>query len=354
MMFKSALRRLLNGKKTTAACPAVNQVARQAAMIQSLEERTLFAAAAPAAAEFALIADPATPIGPVYVAPKHQAKAALATSVTLAAPKLSANFYDGINVTTSDDASKVIPKLRTLGVKGVRLWLPMLTWNYRSSKYAFEQAVKYKAAGFKVMMNVNSVNTASESAYRAFFSWLKTAPGFKSVDMMQIGNEPNHYKSWHGGIDGYMKLLKVAWSVLHPTGMKILGAGVTYDVQACKELKAKGYLNYVDYAAFHPYGNSPAQVIERLRQARAVYDSKPLILSEWNVRGQASGTQWANALKTIRKDIAKYCDAAFYFCLVKSNTMAGEAGAYTKSYQPNGAYFSAVNAFQYMEGGSKR
>ena len=318
------------------------------ARIEPLENRALLSAS------FPLIADPNQPIGPVYVAPRVvSSMQALGTS-ELAPAKVSSSFYDGISVNSSDDASVIIPRLRTLGVRAVRLWLGMTSWSHRDNGWAFKEVVKYKAAGFKVMVNVNCVNTASESTYRSFFNWLKKQPGIRSADMIQVGNEPNHYKSWHGGIDGYMKLLKIAWSELHPAGVKILGAGVTYDVEACKELKSKGYLNYVDYAAFHPYGNSPAQVIERLRGARAVYAGKPLILSEWNVRGQAAGAAWANAIKVIRKDLAKYCDGAYYFTLIKANTMAGPSAAYTRSYQPNGPYFDAVKSFQYMEGGSKR
>jgi hypothetical protein len=338
MRLTNILQRLWRGRDGSTA----------SVQIQRLEDRSLFSSA------YSIIPDPNTPIGPVYVAPlEHSPKQAMATTV-LAAPKVSAGYYDGISVNSSDDASKIIPKLRALGVKGVRLWMGMTTWNHRDNGWAFRESVKYKAAGFKVMMNVNCVNTASESTYRSFFNWLKKQPGFYSASMIQVGNEPNHYKSWHGGIDGYMKLLKVAWSELHPAGMKVLGAGVTWDINACKELKSKGYLNYVDYAAFHPYANSPQGVINLLRQGRAVYDSKPLILSEWNVRGQSGGSQWANALKEIRKDLAKYCDGAYYFTLVKTNTMAGPSGAYTKSWAPNGPYFDAIKSFQYMEGGSKR
>ena len=49
-----------------------------------------------------------------------------------------------------------------------------------------------------------------------------------------------------------------------------------------------GYLNYVDYAGMHPYGNSVAQVLDRVERAAKVYAGKPMILSEWNVRGATS------------------------------------------------------------------
>jgi hypothetical protein len=318
-------------------------------MMQQLEGRAMFAAST---ADFSLLADPATPIGPVYVAPAKLARAALATTVT-STPKVTAGFYDGINVNGGLDADRVIPKLRELGVTGVRIWVGMFTWNHRGNGQAFIQAKKYKDAGFKVMMNVGAVSTASESTYQGFFNWLKSQKNFKSVDMIEVGNEPNHFKSWAGGLDGYMKVLKIAYKTLHPTGMKILGAGPTFDVEACKGLVKLGYLNYVDYAGFHPYGNSAAQIIERLKGAKAAYGSKPLIVSEWNARNQASSSAWANTLKVARKDIAKYCNGAYYFAFMKGGSMAGAAGVFANSsLSHNGPFYDAVKSFANMEGGS--
>jgi hypothetical protein len=273
---------------------------------------------------------------------------------TSSTSKVTAGFYDGINVTGGADASRVIPRLRELGISGVRIWVGMKTWSHRGNGQAFLQARMYKDAGFKVMMNVGVPETSSESNYQGFFNWLKSQKYFKSVDMIQVGNEPNHYKSWNGGIDGYMKMLKIAHNTLHPTGMKILGAGPTYDVEACKELVKQGYLNYVDYAGFHPYGNSPEQVISRLKAARDVYGSKPLIVSEWNVRNQPNASQWAASLKKVREEMARYCNAAYYFSLVKGGSMAGPAGVFANtSWSPNDPFYSAVKSFAYMEGGSK-
>ncbi len=317
------------------------------ALMQKLEGRAYFASA-PA---FSVVADPNAPIGPVFVAPANvEAQAVRTPQAALSA----SSFYDGINVNTSADASSIIPKLKQLGIKGVRIWVGMKTWSHRGNGSAFVQAKKYRDAGITVMMNIGVKESASESTYRGFFSWMKNQKYFSSVNMFQIGNEPNHYKSWNGGLDGYMKLLKVAWSELKPKGAKILGAGPTSDVNAVKQLVQKGYLNYVDYAGFHPYGHTPAQIIDKLKQAKAIYGSKPLIVSEWNVRSQQDGSQWANAVKAARKDMAKYCEGAYYFCLVEANTMAGPAGAYKTNWAKNGPYWDAVNSFQYMEGGSKR
>jgi len=346
----SVVRQVLGGRMfgSKVSEPSVRKTPR-APLMQQLEGRAMFAAA-PA---FELVVEQSSaPLGPVYVAPAKVAKAPLASISS--APRVTAGFYDGINVTGGQDASRVIPKLRELGITGVRIWVGMNSWNHRGNGQAFLQAQKYKDAGIKVMMNVGVAATASEGTYQGFFNWLKSQKNFKSVDMMQIGNEPNHYKSWRGGIDGYMKLLKIASNTLRPTGMKILGAGPTAGAEACKELVSKGYLKYVDYAGFHAYGSSAREAIARLKAAKAYYGNKPLIVSEWNIRNQTNNNAWANELKAVRRDIAKYCNAAFYFSLVKGGSMAGPAGVFANtSWTPNGPFYDAVKTFAYMEGGAK-
>lgn len=304
-------------------------------MIEKLESRSLLS--------FSLFGNSSFigPTSPIHaVSQPHAPLSATATPIV-------AGYYDGINVNTSQDASKVIPVLRSLNVKGVRLFLGMKTWNHRGNGQDFLQAKKYRDAGFKVMMQVGTPDVPSESQAVGLFKWMKSKTGFSSVNMFQIGNEPNHYKSFHGSLQDYIKVLKIAWSELHPTGAKIVGAGPTYDVEACKKLKALGYLNYVDYAAFHPYGNSANQVIERLQGARSVFSAKPLVVSEWNIRGQKTYDAWANEIAKARKDMNKWCNASYYFCLVKCNTMAGPAGVITTSWNKNNPFYSAVqNSFK--------
>lgn len=298
-------------------------------MIEALEKRSLFA--------FDLL-NTGTFIGPVQT----QAVNVLHAPLAAVASSTVAGYYDGINVNTSQDASKVIPVLRRLNIKGVRLYLGMDTWNHRGNGQDFLQAKKYREAGFKVMMQVGTDDVPTESQARGLFKWMKSKTGFSSVSMFQIGNEPNHHKSFKGSLSDYMKVLKIAWQELHPTGAKIMGAGPNWDVNACVELKRLGYLNYVDYAAFHPYGSSANQIIERLKGARAVFASKPLIVSEWNVRNQPNYNAWAKEIAKARQQMNRYCNASYYFCLVKCNTMAGPAGVITTSWKPNGPFYNAV------------
>lgn len=303
-------------------------------MIEKLEGRNLFS--------FNLVPTNAF-IGPVQTdnATYRMPQAPLSSITSSVVP----GYYDGINVNTSEDASKVIPVVKKLGIKGVRIWVGMKTWDHRGNGQAFLQAQKYKKAGLKVMMQVGNADVPSNSQATGLFKWMKSKTGFSSVDMFQIGNEVNHYKSFHGSLNDYMRILKIAWKELKPAGAKILGAGPTWDVEACKKLKSLGYLNYVDYAAFHPYGNSANQVIERLKAAKAVFSSKPLIVSEWNIRGQSNNKIWASEIKKARTQMNRYSNASYYFCLVKCNTLAGPAGAVTTSFQPNGYFYDAVYSF---------
>jgi hypothetical protein len=164
---------------------------------------------------------------------------------------------------------------------------------------------------------------------KAFFDYIKTKPGaLSSVDLWEIGNEPNRPPFWKGTAAQYVSLvLKAAWDSLHPAGAKIVGAGPTWDVAYAKTLVSAGYLNYCDYANFHPYGPSPEEVQKRAAGAKAAYGNKPLIFSEWNVRGSEDNpTQWAINVDKARKLIAPIADFAFYFPFKVGSTMAGKGG----------------------------
>ena len=120
----------------------------------------------------------------------------------------------------------------------------------------------------------------------------------------------------------------------NPRGRPELGSGL------CAQLMVNaGYLNYCDYAGMHPYGYSVSEVIERATEAAKIYGSKPLILSEWNVRGATSPAQWVSELEQIAPALKKVSDEAFYFCLMKCDTMAGPGGLITPTFTPNGPFF---------------
>ena len=107
-----------------------------------------------------------------------------------------------------------------------------------------------------------------------------------------------------------------------------------------KTLVSAGYLNYCDYAGFHPYGPSPQDVLTRAAGAKAAYQGKPLIFTEWNVRGsEGNPTQWAAEVDQARKLIAPIAEIACYFPFTLGSTMAGKGGLVTSSYGARNPFF---------------
>ncbi len=222
------------------------------------------------------------------------------------------------------------------------MFFGMQTWENRGGDAQLQEAAQYKAAGFNVIMDVNAPEVPSFSEAEGFFNYLKNKPGaLSSVSIWEIGNEPDRPPFWHGTASQYVNnVLKAAWTVLHPAGAKILGAGPSWSPDYAQTMVNAGYLKYVDYAGMHPYGDSVQQVIERAEGAAKVYAGKPMILSEWNVRGATSTSQWISELNQIAPQLKKIANEAIYFSLNKGTTMAGAAGLITSSFQPNGGFFS--------------
>jgi hypothetical protein len=250
--------------------------------------------------------------------------------------------FAGVSVNGNMSPSKVIPILRRLHVKEVRLWFGMKSWSNRNGSGSIKQAQQYHAAGFKVMMNVEAPQVPSYSEAVAFMKYLVSRKdALKAVDFWEIGNEPNRPPFWHGTPSQYVNtVLKAAWNVLHAAGEKVVGAGPTFDVAFCKKLVDAGYLKYVDYANFHPYGHTVDQVIQHMKGAIQVYKGKPVIFSEWNVRSATNTGQWISELNQIAAQGSHIAAYAFYFCLVKTNTLAGPAGLVTSSGHDNAGYAS--------------
>jgi hypothetical protein len=237
---------------------------------------------------------------------------------------------------------KIISILKSLHVRAVRLWWGMNTWSNRGGNWAMQEASMFKAAGFKVLMNVGVADVPTYSQAAGFFNYLAhNSRALSNVDIWEIGNEPDRPPFWHGSPSQYVNnVLKAAWDQLHPVGAKILGAGPSWDPNFAQTMVDAGYLKYCDYAGMHPYGNNVAQCIDRATRAVAVYRGKPVIFSEWNVRGATSESQWISELNQVAPTIARVSYMAFYFGLEKCNSMAGPSGLVNPDYSPNGGYYN--------------
>jgi hypothetical protein len=227
----------------------------------------------------------------------------------------------------------MIPILRDLGVQRVRVVYSTSSWDNRGfNKWAANRAIEFKKAGFHVLLMVYSRSdidvTPTAEKVRGYFSWLINQPGMRNAaHLWQIGNEVNHYKFFKGTLSQYVNnVLKPASEVLRAAGQKIVGGGINWNPNDVTKAVNAGYNNYVDYAAFHPYGSSPAQVLERARGAVANFAGKKVLFTEWNIRDTPNLSEWAREVAETREGLKKIGDGAYYYALYVSNSMAGPGG----------------------------
>src|SRR5439155_10220457 len=195
-------------------------------------------------------------------------------------------YYDGVSVTLAADPAQVIPQLKQLHVGSVRTYFNRVTtWDPTGGDQGLAAAAAYKAAGFRIIMVVGHDQVPTYDQATTFFQYVASRKdALKLVDLWEIGNESNQTQFWKGTAQQYVSLvLQAAWNVFHPLGAKVVGAGPTFDVNYCKTLVTDGYLNYVDYANFHPYGSTPDEVYQRAVGARDAFAGKPVLFSEWNI-----------------------------------------------------------------------
>lgn len=243
------------------------------------------------------------------------------------------NIYDGLGINEGKPVSSMIPILRDLGVQRVRVVYSTSSWDNRGfNKWAANRAIEFKKAGFHVLMLVYSRSdvdvTPTADKVRAYFSWLINQPGMRNAaHLWQIGNEVNHNKFFKGTLKAYVEnLLKPASEVLRAAGQKVVGGGINWNPNDVTLAVKYGYNNYVDYAAFHPYGSSPAQVLERARAAVANFAGKKVLFTEWNIRDTPNLSEWAREVVETREGLKKLGEGAYYYALYVSNSMAGPAG----------------------------
>jgi hypothetical protein len=246
-------------------------------------------------------------------------------------------------------AGDAIPMLKALGIKNVKLWYEVKNWDDPVSKWDINNLAKFKAAGFSVTVTFHQREVpASAAQVKGFFERVAAYPkALDVIDFWQIGNEPNLVDFWTGTAQQFVDLqLKPAYEVLQPLGEPVVGGGVTYWVSYCQELMNAGYANYVDYAGFHPYERSGAQVIEVARQAKAVFGDLPLFVSEWNVVWSEWDPEgYAREIDIAAQGLRDISYLNFYFALRVSPTHVGMAGAYKTDNTPNNLYYDVIEGW---------
>jgi hypothetical protein len=264
----------------------------------------------------------------------------------------------GLNANTEgQDPAKFIQPMKSLGVKKVRIWYGVKSWTSIPSagydKWYIDRVKLWKNAGFEVMLNLNIDKAPANvaDAKKMYQHLLGTGLG-QYVDKWQIANEVNWKYSFSDTMENYVnKILKPAYEVFHAAGEKVVGAGITWDVKAAEKIVQLGYLNYVDYAAFHPYGPTAKDVIARTKGAAAAFAGKPLIITEWNIHQTAAqpynNAQRAKELDKVAREMGQYVDSAYYFGLTTFNDPSGigQASLFTPSAAPNGNIYNVFDSW---------
>lgn len=249
--------------------------------------------------------------------------------------RLLAAVYDiGININdgTSDIKNKAIPVLKELGAKTVRVWFSP-NFKSRSWEGPLQRALDYSSAGFDVMMIIStpSGQVTNATDVKNWFNWALTNSSLKNaVDRWQIGNEVDKSQYWKGSLSSYVNnFLKPASEVLRSKGEKVVSASVSWNPQDVATMIGYGMLNFVDFVGYHPYGNSVSQIQSRVKQINnIVAGRKPIIASEWNVRGYENNKiEWAKQVREVAPIIRDNFAYNYYFAVLNTTrTPAGPAG----------------------------
>jgi hypothetical protein len=272
------------------------------------------------------------------------------SSSTSTPPPWTSNsaYYDGVAIGAGGDPSRAIPILRSLNIKAVRLWDGLSAWSNRWYKDpVFAKAIQYHNAGFKVTLLTTTTRAPTYSQAKTYFDWVQTVPGLKgAVDFWEIGNEPDLTKYYGGTLEHYVaNELRGAWDSLHPNGEKVVGGAPIFPSTA-QRAKDAGYLNYVDIANVHPYNSTVSGLRSDMAKFKAVFNTKPLVATEWNFHYVTDKTQWASQVREMHQYLDDYFMSAYYFGFEVNGTGSGAGGlVYDGSYARNTMFYNAVDSW---------
>jgi hypothetical protein len=257
-------------------------------------------------------------------------------------------FY-GMVVAPGVDVGKAIPRLSDLGVRTVRLRMDVGDWaapeaNAPSADVALAQAGSLDREGFHVVLQVGSEGGAVPSYARAlgFFRWLMRRSGAAGVDVVEVFGPVTDRGSDADAFSTTLSLdeqarryvggpLRAAWDVVHSEKRKkVLGAAFTpfqqagsFSARGARTLAVTeayvraGYTRYVDWAGLRPSPDDGTRQVGWLRAAAAVFDGKPIWVSEWSLSrtGYADDPGYRSALNEtaagLRPLVAGVCYAPF-------------------------------------------
>lgn len=276
-----------------------------------------------------------------------------AVTETLEERRMFAAAFDlGININdgTSAIRDKGIPVMKQLGVQSVRVWFgpdfANPTW-----EGPLQRCLDYAAAGFDVMLIINPEGGKITNAtdVKNWFEWATDNKALKNaVDRWQIGNEIDSDHYWKGSFKQYVSnFLKPASEALRAGGEQVVSASVSWNPEDIRDLIDEGILKYSDYVGYHPYANSVSQLKSRVEAVKSIVAGrKPLVASEWNVRGSESNkTKWASLVKDAFPIVRDNFEINYYFALLNTTrTLAGPGGIMNSDGSKQIGFYNALAA----------
>lgn len=273
------------------------------------------------------------------------------SSVSLASS--GSDFYCMSSVHSTDQ----IPVLKELGVRWVRVWIDV-DWNSRVPPWQFNLVRNLKSAGFKTIVLFHNPNVPAYSQVKNYFDWALSQGMAPYIDVWEIINELNIVpKYWTGTPGQYvLNILKPAWYSLNPAGEKVLGGSFTawqlkpdgtynWGTWVTQQYIAAGYLTYVDYGGSHPYTRDVPTMYSHMDEVKALYGNKPIIMSEYNLKGQPDYDTWRRNLDTLRPYLQQTTAVGCYYRLEQTAKEKGWPGVVTELNQPVEPFFSMYKSW---------
>ena len=258
------------------------------------------------------------------------------------------------NYVTSTNYKALASLMRSTGSTSVRLWYGFSGYDDRSIARASIWAQKFSHDGFDVTMTVSPDNGLVGTAQQTtdLFKFLVSIPGLtNAVDRWEIGNEEDSSYYWKGSLKQYVgQFLAPASAVLHGAGELVVSGGVSWNPADVQALVDQGMLHYVDYVGYHPYRSGYADLVAKVAKVKAIAGGKPLVATEWNVRGHekdSSSAAWAADVAKFWPIIRDNFYAAYYYAATVVDTPAGPAGLQSAAGVNNQPFYNVYNTFQY-------
>lgn len=258
-----------------------------------------------------------------------------------------------VNAVNASNYKAIVETLVASGTKDVRLWYGFGDYSNRTLLPVTTYAQKFHNDGFTVTLSVNPSKgrTGSADDTRGLFEFLATQPELKdSVDIWELGNEPDSQKYWRGNLNSFVTdFVAPAARVLHNMGETVASGGVSWNPKDVKTMVDAGLLNSVDYVGIHPYARTIGGLKNTIAEVKSYVGGTPLIATEWNIRGfegSSDKTGWAAGVAAMWPIIRENFAVSHYFVTTVMDSMAGPAGILRTNGRANEPFYSTYMHLQ--------